>query len=335
MILPRIVPALTALVVMAPSWLALPDRPSRADEKVQPAKDAGELALTGLDPVPLTRGQEIKGDAKFVVVRKGLRYLFANEQNRAAFEKEPERYEIQNDGQCTSSPVTKGDPSVFAVHKGKIYVFFCEHCRAGFLKAPDEYTKPRKNVAIFVHDGVELLDFAGPGEVFAAAGSGRAFKVFTVAAGAGPITSQGFLKVTPSYTFADCPKPDIIVLPGGATGNALKDERVVEWVKKASSNAEVTLSVCTGAFILGRAGLLDGKNATTHWASIERLKKEYPKTTVHADKRFVDNGKIVTSAGVSAGIDASLHVVEKLHGKEEAEKTARYMQYRREAPGAK
>ena len=188
-------------------------------------------------------------------------------------------------------------------------------------------------MAIFIHDGVELLDFAGPGEVFAAAGSGRAFKVFTVAAEARPITSQGFLTVTPNHTFADCPVPDIIVLPGGATQRALKDPRVVEWVKKVSADAEVTLSVCTGAFILGEAGLLDGKEATTHWGSIESLKKKYPKTKVHADRRFVDNGKVVTAAGVSAGIDASLHVVEKLLGKDAAVATARYMEYRHEAGG--
>ena len=92
----------------------------------------------------------------------------------------------------------------------------------------------------------------------------------------------------------------------------------------------MTLSVCTGAFILGEAGLLDGKEATTHWASIESLKKKYPKATVHADRRFVDNGNLVTAAGVSAGIDASLHVVEKLLGKDVATTTARYMEYRRD-----
>jgi transcriptional regulator GlxA family with amidase domain len=203
-------------------------------------------------------------------------------------------------------------------------------------KEQEKTEKARRNVAVFIHDGVELLDFAGPGEVFAAAGSHRAFNVFTVAADAAPITSQGFLKVTPNYTFENCPKPDIVVLPGGATGNALKDPRVVEWVKKVSADAEVTLSVCTGAFILAKAGLLDGKEATTHWGSIESLKKQYPKVTVHADRRFVDNGKVVTAAGVSAGIDASLHVVEKLLGKEAAEKTARYMEYRTEpAPAPK
>jgi transcriptional regulator GlxA family with amidase domain len=121
----------------------------------------------------------------------------------------------------------------------------------------------------------------------------------------------------------------VIVLPGGATGQALKDPRLVKWVKKASAGAEVTLSVCTGAFILAEAGLLDGKEATTHWGSIEALKKRAPKTKVHANRRFVDNGKVVTAAGVSAGIDASLHVVERLLGKDAAKATARYMEYQR------
>lgn len=188
--------------------------------------------------------------------------------------------------------------------------------------------KARRTVAVFVHEGVELLDFAGPGEVFAAAEGGRAFKVYTVAATKDPITSQRFLKVTPEFTFAECPKPDILVIPGGNTSVPLKDPKVVEWVKTASADTEVTMSVCTGAFILAKAGLLDGKEATTHWASVERLKKVYPKVTVRGDKRFVDTGKVVTTAGVSAGIDGALHVVKRLLGEQAAKDTARYMEYR-------
>lgn len=186
----------------------------------------------------------------------------------------------------------------------------------------------RRNVAIFVHEGVELLDFAGPGEVFAAAGGHKAFRVYTVAATKDPITSQRFLKVTPEFTLADCPKPDIIVLPGGATGIPLKDVKVIDWIKATAAEAEVVLSVCTGAFLLAKAGLLDDKEATTHWGSIDRLREAAPKTKVHADRRVVDNGKVVTAAGVSAGIDASLHVVSRLLGKEAAKDAARYMEYR-------
>ncbi|HKB04922.1 MAG TPA: DJ-1/PfpI family protein [Gemmataceae bacterium] len=195
-------------------------------------------------------------------------------------------------------------------------------------KAAGDAAKARRNVAIFVHDGVELLDFAGPGEVFAAAGRSKAFRVYTVAATKDPITSQGFLKVTPEFTLADCPKPDIVVLPGGATGVPLKDPKVIDWFKATAADAEVVLSVCTGAILLAKAGLLDGKEATTHWGSIDRLRTAAPKATVRENVRVVDNGKVVTAAGVSAGIDASLHVVGRLLGKEAAKDTARYMEYR-------
>ena len=191
-----------------------------------------------------------------------------------------------------------------------------------------EKSKPRRNVAIFIHEGVELLDFAGPGEVFAAAGRSRAFRVYTVAASKDPVTSQGFLKITPEFTLADCPKPDVIVLPGGATGVPLKDAKVIDWIKAASADAEVVQSVCTGAFLLAKAGLLDGKEATTHWGSIDRLRTAAPKATVHADRRVVDNGKVITTAGVSAGIDGSLHVVSRLLGEQAAKDTARHMEYR-------
>jgi transcriptional regulator GlxA family with amidase domain len=194
--------------------------------------------------------------------------------------------------------------------------------------AADTPQAKRRNVAIFVHEGVELLDFSGPGEVFAAADHGRAFEVYTVAATSEPITSQRFVSIKPQYTISNCPKPDIIVLPGGATNIPLGDAKVIEWIKRASQDAEVTLSVCTGAFLLAKAGLLDGREATTHWGSIEGLKREAPKTVVRENVRFVDNGKIITAAGVSAGIDGALHVVVKLLGQQVASGTARYMEYR-------
>jgi transcriptional regulator GlxA family with amidase domain len=195
-------------------------------------------------------------------------------------------------------------------------------------RAPQE----SRNVAIFIHEGVELLDFAGPGEVFAAAGRGRAFNVYTVAASPETILSQGFVRVKPQYTIANCPRPDIVVLPGGRTNIPLGDERVIDWIKRTSREAEVLLSVCTGAFLLAKAGLLDGREATTHWGSIDGLRQAAPKAKVYENRRFVDNGQVVTSAGVSAGIDGALHVVAKLLGPEAAREAARYMEYRWE-PG--
>ncbi len=185
-----------------------------------------------------------------------------------------------------------------------------------------------KNVAIFIHDGVEILDFTGPGEVFAASRPPKGgFNVFTVAASKKPIVSQGFIKIVPEYSIADCPKPDIIVLPGGNTGPTAKNPEVIAWVQSHAPELDVALSVCTGAFILQRTGLLDGKKATTWHGAIASFKEQATKTEVLEDTRWVDNGKVLTTAGVSAGIDGALRVVEKLFGRETAEATARYMEY--------
>jgi transcriptional regulator GlxA family with amidase domain len=186
----------------------------------------------------------------------------------------------------------------------------------------------KRNVAVFIHEGVELLDFSGPGEVFASAGRSQAFNVYTVAASPDEITSQGFVTIKPQYTFANCPPPDIIVLPGGRTDVPLSNSKVIEWIRKSSERTEILMSVCTGAFLLVESGLLDGKEATTHWSAIESLKQQALKTTVRENRRFVDNGKVITAAGVSAGIDAALHVVDRLLGREVAQKTARYMEYK-------
>jgi len=187
----------------------------------------------------------------------------------------------------------------------------------------------RRNVAILVWEGAELLDFSGPAEVFAAVGRHRLFRVYTVGLDRTPVRTQGSVTVQPEFTLEDCPKPDILVIPGGnmrpVTGNAT----VLAWVKQKSATAQSVLSVCTGAFVLAEAGLLDGLKATTHHFGHEALRREYPKITVITTDRFVDNGKFVTAGGVSAGIDGALHVVEKLAGREAAEWTAReWMEYR-------
>jgi transcriptional regulator GlxA family with amidase domain len=190
-------------------------------------------------------------------------------------------------------------------------------------------------VAILAFDGMELLDFDGPAEVFTTAGKGQAFSVYTVAATREPITSQGLVTMTPRYVFADCPRPDIIVVPGGNARATAKDKRVLDWLAQASGKTEVTLSVCTGALVLASAGLLDGREATTHWSAVDALGDRFPKIMVHEDRRFVDSGKVVTGAGVSAGIDASLHVVDRLLGRAAATETARYMEYRWQPEAAK
>lgn len=186
-----------------------------------------------------------------------------------------------------------------------------------------------RNVVIVVWDGVELLDFAGPAEVFAAAtiSGDAAFKVSTVSLTKKPITSQGFLKVTPDYSIEDCPQPDVLIIPGGGTRPLTDNEPFMAWVKKTSNNTEIILTVCTGAFVVAKAGLLDDLEATTWHGAIDSLRRAAPNTKVHADRRFVDNGDIITSAGVSAGIDGALFALARVTGPDVAAKTARYMEY--------
>lgn len=198
---------------------------------------------------------------------------------------------------------------------------------AALASAQTEADRGRRTVAILVYPGVELLDFAGPGEVFSAAHGehGRAFQVVTVAESKEPLVSQGFVRITPQHDFDDCPRPDIIVLPGGnaPTGRPA----VIDWVRRVAPQTEITLSVCNGALLLATAGLLDGLSATTHHGSLDLLMLSCPKTKIEPTRRFVDNGRIVTSAGVSAGIDAALHVVTRLHGEAAARSAAFYMEY--------
>ncbi len=207
-------------------------------------------------------------------------------------------------------------------------------CAFGFPSSADDAEEKQtkvRTVAILVFNGMDIQDFAGPADVFFYAGAstgGKArFRQVAVAKTMDPITSQGFVKISPNVTFADCPKPDILVVPGGDVNGLMNDEETVKWIREVGQKSEQVLSVCTGALVLHKAGFLDGLKATTHWGSIARLREQAPNTTVLENVRYVDNGKVVTSSGVSAGIDMSLHVVAKLLGFDAAEKTAHRMEY--------
>ncbi len=190
-------------------------------------------------------------------------------------------------------------------------------------KHPSTATKPeaaRKTVAILVFDGVELMDFAGPAEVFIVADEGKSFRVVTVAESTEPLKTMGGITITPGFSFDQAPKADVLVVPGGNMAAVGKAGR--EWLKKAAGEAEITMSVCFGAMLLARAGLLEGIEATTHHWGIAQLRKASPGCKVIEDRRFVDSGKIITTAGVTAGIDGALRVVERLLGPEAARWTA-------------
>jgi transcriptional regulator GlxA family with amidase domain len=188
-----------------------------------------------------------------------------------------------------------------------------------------------RNLAILIFAEAEVLDFCGPFEVFSVANrytEPAAFRVFTVAERIGPVLARGGLSVNPQYSFADCPQADVVLVPGGqGTRTEMNNPAVIEWIKQAANSAELVLSVCTGSLLLAKAGLLDGLAATTHHGSIDLLRSLAPRTTVHDDRRYVDNGRVVCSAGIAAGIDMSLHVVARLCGDDVARKTARQMEY--------
>ena len=187
-----------------------------------------------------------------------------------------------------------------------------------------------RNVGILVFDEVEVLDFAGPFEVFNVTGRRtglEAFNTFTISESEHAVKARGALEVKAHYTFANHPKLDILLIPGGfGTRPLLKNQTVLDWIKREAGKVEFLLSVCTGALLLGKLGLLDGLKATTHHGAIDLLKEIAPKAEV-VNERFVDNGKVILSAGVSAGIDMSFYVVGKLHGAATARETANYIEY--------
>ena len=194
----------------------------------------------------------------------------------------------------------------------------------------------RRRVGILVFGDVEVLDFCGPFEVFATTRleesrrweEASPYEVVLVAEGRDVVTASGGLKVVPDRTTADCPPLDALVVPGGwGTRREMHNPRLLDWIVGAAGGAETVASVCTGSLLLGAAGLLDGHRATTHWKSLDLLRETFPRIQVVADEHVVEDGRVVTSAGISAGIDLALRVVARHHGEAIARATARHMEY--------
>jgi transcriptional regulator GlxA family with amidase domain len=189
-----------------------------------------------------------------------------------------------------------------------------------------------RNVAILVFDDIEILDFAGPYEVFNVASQTTtppAFYVYNVGLSHRPVIGRGRFTVTPSYSIEDCPQPDILIIPGGfGTRPLLRHEKLIAWIHGQSTKVEWLLSVCTGALLLAKAGLLKNCTATTHHTAFDQLKELSPTTSIVSDKRFVQAADhIMTAAGISAGIDLSLHMIEKLIGVETRAAVVSEMEY--------
>lgn len=193
------------------------------------------------------------------------------------------------------------------------------------------------NVGILIFPNVELLDFCGPYEAFTAASlDGKpCFNTFTVAESLEPVAANAGLRTLPDFTLNTAPEIDVLVVPGGrGTRREILNTALIDWIATIAGTATLTTSVCTGSFLLAQAGLLEGGKATTHWGSIERMRETFPSIEVQENVRWVDDGAVVSSAGVSAGIDMSLHVIERLVGRAAAENSARLMEYEYWQPAA-
>lgn len=187
------------------------------------------------------------------------------------------------------------------------------------------------NIGIFLFNDIELLDFAGPYEVFSVATElqdNPLFNVFTITEDGAGIRSVNGLRVMPDYDFKNHPQIDVLVVPGGnGTKIEMTKDTVLQWLKEQYNHSQITMSVCSGTRLLGKIGLLDNLKITTHHEVIADMKMIVPSAMIEENVKFVDNGKILTSAGISAGIELSLYVVAKLFGKEVANKAAVYMEY--------
>lgn len=193
-----------------------------------------------------------------------------------------------------------------------------------------------RNVGIYIFDEVEVLDFGGPFEVFSTAsrmkprlspGSEKPFQVFTISDRPRPVKARGGLLVQANFHVATHPAIDVFIVPGGVVTAELERADIIEWITRTAAHSTITASVCTGAFLLAKAGLLRDKTITTHWEDIEDFRAMFPGIPVRGDKRWVEGDSIVTSAGISAGIDMSLHLVARLEGEALAVRTARQMDY--------
>lgn len=178
-------------------------------------------------------------------------------------------------------------------------------------------------VAILLFDGVQIIDYAAPWEIF---GQAR-FRVVTVSPDGGPITTTMGMRVTPDHGFADAPEVDVLLVPGGHVDDVQASRKALEWIRRTADSADYVLSVCNGAFLLAEAGLLNGATATTFYGLLDEFERTYPQVRLVRDQRYTDNGRVLTSAGLSSGIDASLYLVSKIQGMDRARSLALHLEY--------
>lgn len=208
-------------------------------------------------------------------------------------------------------------------------------CTQPLAAAADLVALPKHDgaipVAFLMDEGATMIDFAGPWEAFqdAVVGNDPGFALYTVAPDRTPLRSSGGMQIIPAYTLADAPAPKVVVIPAQAGGRAAAatTSRKTEWLRHVAKDADILLSVCTGAFLLARTGLLDGLDATTHHDHFDEFAEQFPHVRLLRGRRFVDNGKFVTAGGLTSGVDGALHVVARYHGIDAARASAAYMEH--------
>ena len=185
------------------------------------------------------------------------------------------------------------------------------------------------NIGIYIYNQAEVLDFSGPFEVFSTAKrlGAEDLNVFLISENAGPVIARGGFKVLADYSLNNHPEIDLLMVVGGVHTDEMNKRNVLDWLASVSGSASQVASVCTGAFLLAKAGLLEGLAVTTHWEDISDLALQFPCLDVISDKRWVTSGKFTTSGGISAGIDMSLHLVSVHYGLQFSSKVARQMEY--------
>lgn len=184
--------------------------------------------------------------------------------------------------------------------------------------------------AFLIDEAVTMIDFAGPWEAFQDSGPpDRGFELYTVAPSAAPVITSGGMQIMPKFTLETAPQPHVVVIPAQRGGRAdyHTNDAKVAWLRAVAPNADVVLSVCTGAFMLARTGMLDGLLATTHFQFYDDFARAYPNVTLVRGRRFVDNGKFVSSGALTSGVDAALHVVARYFGEADAARVAAYMDH--------
>ena len=185
------------------------------------------------------------------------------------------------------------------------------------------------DIGIYIYDQAEVLDFSGPFEVLSVANrlAKLGWNIWLVAEEKSLVEARGVFQVKPHYSIQNVPELDVLIVVGGVHSDELRKTEVINWIRKTTEKTQITASVCTGAFLLAEAGLLDGLEVTTHWEDIPDLQRNYPNLQVRKGVRWIEQGKLFTAAGISAGIEMSLELVARLAGAELAERTARQMEY--------